>query len=55
MTTATIGAAKITRIEESYEPNFEAKTFFTDWRDEIVAEHLRLDGAEPFRCRRAGG
>ena len=40
MTTVTIGAAKITRIEESYEPNFEARTFFTDWRDEIVAEHL---------------
>ena len=39
-TTATIGAAKITRIEESYEPNFEARTFFPDWRDEIVAGHL---------------
>jgi glyoxylase-like metal-dependent hydrolase (beta-lactamase superfamily II) len=38
--TTMIGAAKITRIEESYEPNFEAKTFFSDWRDEIVAEHL---------------
>ena len=40
MTTATIGAAKISRIEESYDFFFEAKTFFTDWRDEIVAEHL---------------
>lgn len=40
MTTAQIGAARITRIEESYEPNFEARTFFPDWRDEIVAEHL---------------
>ena len=40
MTTATIGAAKISRIEESYGPFFEAKTFFTDWRDEIVAEHM---------------
>jgi glyoxylase-like metal-dependent hydrolase (beta-lactamase superfamily II) len=40
MTIATIGAAKITRIEESYEPNFEARTFFTDWRDEIVAPHV---------------
>ena len=38
--TRTIGAATITRIEESYEPNFEAKTFFSDWRDESVAEHL---------------
>jgi glyoxylase-like metal-dependent hydrolase (beta-lactamase superfamily II) len=40
MTTATIGAAKLTRIEETYEPNFEARTFFADWRDEIVAPHL---------------
>jgi len=40
MTTAIVGAAKITRIEESYEPNFEARTFFADWRDEIVAPHL---------------
>src|SRR4051812_49923994 len=40
MTIATIGAAKITRIEESYEPNFEARTFFPDWRDEIVAPHM---------------
>jgi glyoxylase-like metal-dependent hydrolase (beta-lactamase superfamily II) len=38
---ATVGAASITRIEESYEPNFEARTFFTDWRDEVVAPHLR--------------
>jgi glyoxylase-like metal-dependent hydrolase (beta-lactamase superfamily II) len=40
MTTATIGAAKITRIEETYAPIFEARTFFPDWRDELVAEHL---------------
>src|SRR4051812_29134157 len=40
MTIATVGAAKITRIEESYEPNFEARTFFPDWRDEIVAPHM---------------
>ena len=40
MITTTVGAAKITRIEESYEPNFEARTFFPDWRDEIVAPHL---------------
>ena len=40
MTTATIGAAKITRIEETYGHFFEAKTFFADWRDEIVAEHM---------------
>ena len=40
MTTATVGAAKITRIEETYGIFFEAKTFFADWRDEIVAEHM---------------
>ena len=40
MTTATVGAAKITRIEETYGHFFEAKKFFADWRDEIVAEHM---------------
>ena len=40
MTTATVGAARITRIEETYEPNFAASTFFADWRDELVAEHM---------------
>ena len=38
MTTATVGAAKVTRIEETYDFFFEAKKFFADWRDEIVAE-----------------
>ena len=40
MTTATVGAAKITRIEESYGEFFTAKQFFAEWRDEIVAEHM---------------
>jgi len=40
MTTTRIGAATITRIEETYGLFFEARTFFADWRDEIVAEHL---------------
>ncbi len=35
----TIGAATVTRIEESYAPNFDAGTFFADWRPEVVAEH----------------
>jgi glyoxylase-like metal-dependent hydrolase (beta-lactamase superfamily II) len=35
----TVGAASVTRIEESYEPNFDAKTFFADWRPEIVEKH----------------
>jgi glyoxylase-like metal-dependent hydrolase (beta-lactamase superfamily II) len=39
MTVATIGAAKITRIEETYDFFFEARKFFAEWRDEIVAEH----------------
>jgi glyoxylase-like metal-dependent hydrolase (beta-lactamase superfamily II) len=40
MTTATVGAAKLTRIEEIYDFFFEARTFFADWRDEIAAEHI---------------
>src|SRR5258707_14663573 len=40
MTTARIGAATITRIEETYGLFFAARTFFADWRDEAVAEHL---------------
>src|ERR1044072_529287 len=40
MTIATVGAAMITRIEETYGFFFEAKQFFADWRDEIVAEHM---------------
>ena len=39
MTQVTIGAAKLARIEESYEPNFDAASFFADWRPEIVAQH----------------
>jgi hypothetical protein len=38
--TTSVGAAKITRIEETYGFFFEAKQFFADWRDEIVAEHM---------------
>src|SRR4029077_18581605 len=38
--TINVGAAKITRIEETYDLFFEAKQFFADWRDEIVAEHM---------------
>ena len=30
MDTFTIGAATVTRIEESYEPNFDATMFFKD-------------------------
>jgi glyoxylase-like metal-dependent hydrolase (beta-lactamase superfamily II) len=40
MTTAKIGAATITRIEETYGLFFEARSFFADWRDELVAAHL---------------
>jgi len=41
MTTATVGAAKITRIEETYAIfSRRAKKFFAQWRDEIVAEHM---------------
>jgi glyoxylase-like metal-dependent hydrolase (beta-lactamase superfamily II) len=37
--TFTIGAATITRIEESYEPNFDAHTFFPDWQPDVVERH----------------
>jgi len=40
MTEVQIGAASVARIEESYEPNFEAATFFADWRPERVAPHM---------------
>jgi glyoxylase-like metal-dependent hydrolase (beta-lactamase superfamily II) len=34
-----VGAATVTRIEETYEPNFEAAKFFSDWRPGVVDEH----------------
>jgi glyoxylase-like metal-dependent hydrolase (beta-lactamase superfamily II) len=40
MTTATVGAAKITRIEETYGEFFTAKDFFADWRPELVDQHM---------------
>src|SRR5438034_1320208 len=39
VSTFTIGAATITRIEESYEPNFEATKFFAEWGGDVVARH----------------
>lgn len=39
MGTFTIGNLTATRIEESYEPNFDAARFFPDWRPEVVHEH----------------
>ena len=39
MSTFTIGNATVTRIEESYEPNFEAAKFFADWRPDVVERH----------------
>ncbi len=40
MERVTIGAAEVMRIEESYEPNFDAAHFFPDWRPEAIAPHL---------------
>ena len=41
----TIGGATVTRIEETYEPNFEAAKFFADWRPDAIASHRAwLDG-----------
>jgi glyoxylase-like metal-dependent hydrolase (beta-lactamase superfamily II) len=39
MDAVKIGDATVTRIEETYEPNFDAAKFFSDWRPEIVQEH----------------
>jgi glyoxylase-like metal-dependent hydrolase (beta-lactamase superfamily II) len=39
MSVVTIGGVRATRIEESYEPNFDAAMFFADWRPEILAEY----------------
>jgi hypothetical protein len=37
------------RIEESYEPNFDAKVFFPDWTADVVREHGSVDDPEPLR------
>ncbi len=34
-----LGDATVTRIEESYEPNFEAQRFFPDWNTEVLRRH----------------
>ena len=39
MTEVKLGAATVQRIEESYEPNFEAKAFFPDWQPSVVDRH----------------
>jgi glyoxylase-like metal-dependent hydrolase (beta-lactamase superfamily II) len=39
MTQVKIGAATAARIEETYEPNFEAKKFFPDWSEHVAQEH----------------
>lgn len=45
MSTFSIGGATVTRVEETYEPNFEAVKFFADWSADAVAPHRAwLDG-----------
>jgi glyoxylase-like metal-dependent hydrolase (beta-lactamase superfamily II) len=39
MVEVKLGAGTATRIEESYEPNFEAPKFFPDWTPSVVQEH----------------
>src|SRR5919108_6621817 len=39
MSAFTIGGATATRIEESYEPNFDATKFFAEWTPKVVDEH----------------
>ena len=36
----SVGAARVTRIEETYGPNFDARQFFAEWQPEIVDKHL---------------
>ena len=49
MVEVELGAATATRIEESYEPNFDAKVFFPDWDSERRAPASRLAVAQPLR------
>jgi glyoxylase-like metal-dependent hydrolase (beta-lactamase superfamily II) len=35
-----IGAARLTRIEESYEPNYDPHILLPDWRDDLIDPHL---------------
>ena len=49
MTEVKLGAATVQRIEESYEPNFDAKMFFPDWQPERGAAASRLADAQPLR------
>jgi glyoxylase-like metal-dependent hydrolase (beta-lactamase superfamily II) len=39
MSTFTVGGATVTRVEETYEPNFEATKFFADWKADAIAPH----------------
>jgi len=39
MTEVKLGAGTVRRIEESYEPNFDAKMFFPDWAPEVAQQH----------------
>ena len=53
MTEVKLGAATVQRIEESYEPNFDAKMFFPDWQPGVVQQHR--DWLLPQPLRRAVG
>ena len=39
MVEVKLGGAVATRIEERYEPNFDARKFFPDWQPSIVQQH----------------
>ncbi len=40
MAEVKLGAATVQRIEESYEPNFDAKMFFPDWQPDVVQANI---------------
>src|SRR2546429_9553256 len=39
MTTFAVGQAKITRIEETYQPVYRPGEIFPEWNDEVFAQH----------------
>ncbi len=46
-----LGAAKMQRIEEFYEPNFDAKMFFPDWQPGVVLKTSKSNHKEAAPCR----
>jgi hypothetical protein len=54
MTEVKLGAATVRRIEESYEPNFDAKMFFPDLTPEVASRVAGLSPGMEFLRLRGG-